>query len=234
MQIIKEQTAVAASAQAFKIVADLAQCDQLHVMGLATGSTPLELYKLISESDLDFSQASSVNLDEYVGLKPTDPQSYHYFMQEHLFDAKPFKESFFPDGTNPDAGAVTREYDRILARHPIDLQVLGIGRNGHIGFNEPGTTFDSHTHRVALTPSTIDANARFFDQPEQVPRYAYTMGIASIMAAKRVILLAFGKEKAAAIRASLLGPVTPDVPASVLQRHPNVTVVLDVAAASQF
>lgn len=154
-------------------------------------------------------------------------------MREHLFNAKPFKASFFPDGTNPDAGAVTREYDRILASHPIDLQVLGIGRNGHIGFNEPGTAFDSRTHRVALTPSTITANARFFARPDQVPRYAYTMGIASIMAAKRIILLAFGEEKAAAIRASLKGPVTPDVPASVLQRHPNVTVVLDAAAASQ-
>ena len=233
MQIVKEQTAAAASAQAFKIIADLAHRDQLHVMGLATGSTPLDLYKLIRESDLDFSRASSVNLDEYVGLKPTDPQSYHYFMREHLFKAKPFKASFFPDGTNPDAGAVTREYDRILANHPIDLQVLGIGRNGHIGFNEPGTAFDSRTHRVALTPSTIAANARFFARPDQVPRYAYTMGIASIMAAKRIILLAFGEEKAAAIRASLKGPVTPDVPASVLQRHPHVTVVLDAAAASQ-
>ena len=121
----------------------------------------------------------------------------------------------------------------ILADHPIDLQVLGIGRNGHIGFNEPGTAFDSHTHRVALTPSTIAANARFFAKPELVPHYAYTMGIASIMAAKQIILLAFGKEKAAAIRATIKGPVTTAVPASILQRHPNVTVVLDAAAASQ-
>lgn len=110
---------------------------------------------------------------------------------------------------------------------------MGIGQNGHIGFNEPGTSFDSHTHRVALTESTIAANARFFNNPDQVPRYAYTMGIASIMAAKRIILLAFGEEKAAAIRQTVNGPVTPDVPASILQRHPNVTLVLDEAAASQ-
>lgn len=233
MQIIREQTAAAASAKAFEIVADLARHNQLQVMGLATGSTPLDLYKLICASDLDFSRTSSVNLDEYVGLKPTDPQSYHHFMQKHLFSVKPFKESFFPDGTNPDAGAVAKAYDRILADHPIDLQVLGIGRNGHIGFNEPGTAFDSHTHRVALTPSTIAANARFFAKPELVPHYAYTMGIASIMAAKQIILLAFGKEKAAAIRATIKGPVTTAIPASILQRHPNVTVVLDAAAASQ-
>lgn len=233
MKIITAKTAAEASARAFDIVSELLQHDRLQVMGLATGSTPLDLYKQIRESDLDFSKCTSVNLDEYVGLKPTDPQSYHYFMQEHLFNTKPFKESFFPDGTNPDAGEVTRKYDRILAQHPIDLQVLGIGRNGHIGFNEPGTSFDSHTHRVALAESTIEANARFFDNPGEVPRYAYTMGIASIMAAKRIILLAFGDEKAEAIRQTVDGPVTPDVPASVLQRHPNVTVVLDKAAASR-
>lgn len=233
MKIITAKTAAEASARAFDIVSKLAQHDQLQVMGLATGSTPLDLYKQIRESALDFSQCMSVNLDEYVGLKPTDPQSYHYFMQEHLFNAKPFKESFFPDGTNPDAGEVTRRYDEILAQHPIDLQILGIGRNGHIGFNEPGTSFDSHTHRVALTASTIAANARFFDNQDEVPRYAYTMGIASIMAAKRIILLAFGDAKAEAIRQTVNRPVTPDVPASVLQRHPNVTVVLDEAAASQ-
>lgn len=233
MKIITAKTAVKASARAFDIVSELAQHDQLQVMGLATGSTPLNLYKQIRESALDFSQCTSVNLDEYVGLKPTGPQSYHYFMQEHLFNAKPFKESFFPDGTNPDAGEVTRRYDEILAQHPIDLQILGIGRNGHIGFNEPGTAFDSHTHQMALTASTIEANARFFNNPDEVPRYAYTMGIASIMAAKRIILLAFGDEKAEAIRQTVDGPVTPEVPASVLQRHPNVTVVLDEAAASQ-
>ncbi|MDM8266727.1 glucosamine-6-phosphate deaminase [Limosilactobacillus pontis] len=233
MKIITAKTATEASARAFDIVNELMRRDQLQVMGLATGSTPLDLYKQICESNLDFSRCTSVNLDEYVGLKPTDPQSYHYFMQEHLFNAKPFKESFFPDGTNPDAGEVTRKYDRILAQHPIDLQILGIGRNGHIGFNEPGTLFDSHTHRVALTASTINANARFFENPDEVPRYAYTMGIASIMAAKRIILLAFGDAKAEAIRQTVNGPVTLEVPGSVLQRHPDVTVVLDEAAAGR-
>lgn len=233
MKIITAENVAAASKEAFNIIADRMQHDQLHVLGLATGSTPCGLYRLLCASRLDFRQVTSVNLDEYVGLQPTDPQSYHYFMQVHLFRAKPFKESFFPDGTNLDAAAVAKEYDQVLAAHPLDLQVLGIGQNGHIGFNEPGTPFTSRTHRVVLTPSTIAANARFFARPDEVPRAAYTMGIASIMAAKQVLLMAFGAQKAPAIRQAVKGPVTPAVPASVLQRHPNVTLILDRAAASQ-
>ncbi len=203
------------------------------VLGLATGSTPVTIYEQLAASDLDFSQLTSVNLDEYVGLNADHPQSYHYFMQEHLFNAKPFAHSYVPDGADLDAAKATSEYDQIIAENPIDLQLLGLGKNGHIGFNEPGTDPDSTTHKVTLTDSTIDANARFFDNADEVPRYAYSMGIGSILKAKQILIVAYGEAKAAAVAAMIQGPVTPDVPASYLQTHPNVTVILDEAAASQ-
>lgn len=203
------------------------------VFGLATGSTPISTYDAIGNSDLDFSNCISINLDEYVGLKSTDSQSYHYFMQKHLFDKKPFKKSYVPDGSNLDAAKATEDYEKIINQNPIDLQILGIGRNGHIGFNEPGTPFDSLTHEINLTESTIEANARFFENINDVPRKAYSMGIASIMGAKHILLEAFGTQKAEIIKAALEGPVTEDVPASVLQKHPNVTVILDRDSAAQ-
>lgn len=203
------------------------------VLGLATGSTPVTIYDQLVASDLDFSQLTSVNLDEYVGLAADHPQSYHYFMQHHLFDRKPFAQSYVPDGSNLDATAATQQYDQIITDHPIDLQLLGLGQNGHIGFNEPGTDPKSTTHKVALTDSTIAANARFFDDADEVPRYAYSMGIGSILQAKEILIVAYGEAKAAAVAAMLQGPVTPDVPASYLQTHPNVQVILDDAAASQ-
>lgn len=203
------------------------------VLGLATGSTPLGLYNEMINSQLDCTNLVSVNLDEYVGIAPSNPQSYHYFMQHNLFDKKPFKHSFIPDGQNLDAEAVISQYNQILDEYPIDTQILGIGANGHIGFNEPGTPFNIKTHKVQLTSSTIQANARFFASPREVPHEAYTMGIGSIMNAKHIILLAFGKQKADAIVRTINGDVTTDVPASVLQRHPNVTVILDHDAASE-
>ncbi len=203
------------------------------VLGLATGSTPVTIYEQLAASDLDFSQLTSVNLDEYVGLNADHPQSYHYFMQDHLFNAKPFAHSYVPDGSNLDAAQATQDYDAIIAANPIDLQLLGLGKNGHIGFNEPGTDPESTTHKVALTESTIEANARFFDHADDVPRYAYSMGIGSILQAKQILIVAYGEAKAAAVAAMIQGPVTPDVPASYLQTHPNVTVILDEAAASQ-
>ncbi|WP_407887248.1 glucosamine-6-phosphate deaminase [Levilactobacillus sp. N40-8-2] len=203
------------------------------VLGLATGSTPVTIYEQLVASDLDFSQLTSVNLDEYVGLNADHPQSYHYFMQHHLFNQKPFANSYVPDGSNPDAVVATHQYDQIIAENPIDLQLLGLGQNGHIGFNEPGTDPQSTTHKVALTASTIAANARFFDDAEEVPRYAYSMGIGSILQAKQILIVAYGEAKAAAVAAMIQGPVTPDVPASYLQTHPNVHVILDEAAASQ-
>ncbi|WP_191988164.1 glucosamine-6-phosphate deaminase [Levilactobacillus enshiensis] len=203
------------------------------VLGLATGSTPVTIYEQLVASDLDFSQLTSVNLDEYVGLNADHPQSYRYFMQQHLFNAKPFAHSYVPDGTNADAAAETKRYDAIIKENPIDLQLLGLGQNGHIGFNEPGTDPKSTTHKVALTDSTIAANARFFDNADEVPRFAYSMGIGSILQAKQILIVAYGEAKAAAVAAMIQGPITPDVPASYLQTHPNVTVILDEAAASQ-
>ena len=202
-------------------------------LGLATGSSPTALYQKMVESDLDFSKLYSVNLDEYVGLAPDHEQSYHAFMQEHLFNTKPFKESFLPDGMAEDLEQAAKDYDDILSQHVIDLQILGIGSNGHIGFNEPGTSFDSQPHVVDLTDSTIEANSRFFTSRDHVPTKAISMGIASIMAAKKIILFAYGDKKADAIFKMVKGPVTEEVPASVLQHHPDVTLILDEAAAAK-
>ncbi|HEM5984017.1 TPA: glucosamine-6-phosphate deaminase [Streptococcus suis] len=203
------------------------------VLGLATGSSPIEFYKKIRQSDLDFSEVISVNLDEYVGLGEESDQSYAYFMKEQLFSAKPFKKSYLPNGLASDVEAEAERYNRVLAEHPIDFQILGIGRNGHIGFNEPGAPFDGQTHLVDLAPSTIEANARFFADPEEVPKQAISMGIANIMAAKTIVLMAYGQEKADAIKATVEGPVTEEVPASVLQNHDDVVLILDQAAASK-
>ncbi len=203
------------------------------VLGLATGSSPLAFYKLLRESELDFSDLTSVNLDEYIGLDETSDQSYIYFMKENLFNAKPFKQSYLPNGLAEDSQAEADHYNEILAEHPIDFQILGIGRNGHIGFNEPGSSFDGKTHIVDLAPSTIEANSRFFEHADQVPKQAISMGIANIMAAKTIVLMAYGAEKADAIQATVEGPVTEEVPASILQNHDDVVLILDEAAASK-
>lgn len=202
------------------------------VFGLATGSTPEMLYKELRESDLDFSDKIAVNLDEYYGLAADHPQSYKYFMQENLFNAKPFRETHIPDGLAAEETEVKR-YDDILDKKPVDVQILGIGTNAHIGFNEPGTSFDTKTHKVRLTEDTIQANKRYFESEDEVPEYAYSMGIASIMEAGKVILMAFGKNKAEAINKTVNGPVTQDVPGSILQKHPNVVIIVDEEAASE-
>ena len=232
MKILVTKNKEEASQKAFKLL----QTDIINgaqVLGLATGSSPLGLYQKMTNSPVDYSNLISINLDEYVGLKPTDPQSYHYFMEHHLFTQKPFAKSFIPDGSNLNATKVINYYNQILATYPIDTQILGIGNNGHIGFNEPGTPFDSQTHKVKLTPATINANARFFTSSKDVPTEAYTMGIGSILQAKHIILLAFGEQKADAINKMVNGKITTAVPASVLQKHPNVTVILDKQAASK-
>ncbi|KRK81044.1 glucosamine-6-phosphate deaminase [Companilactobacillus nodensis] len=232
MNIIKVKDQDLGGKEAFNIIATAIK-NGAKVLGLATGSSPITMYNEMTNSDIDFSNMTSVNLDEYVGLKADNDQSYHYFMNEHLFSKKPFKNSYVPDGSNPDAAAATSEYDKIIADNPIDVQVLGIGRNGHIGFNEPGSPLDGKTSKVALTESTIEANKRFFDDEKDVPRYAYSMGIGSIMKAKKIILVAYGENKADAIAKTVNGPVTEDVPASALQNHPDVTLILDDAAASK-
>ena len=199
--------------------------------GLATGSTPVEFYNQIINSDIDFSDKTSINLDEYVGLDGSDEQSYRYFMSQHLFNEKPFKENFLPDGKAADLEAETKHYDAIIDAHPIDFQILGIGHNGHIGFNEPGTPFDITTHVVDLTESTIKANARYFECEADVPKKAVSMGIASIMKSKTIVLMAWGEGKSEAIKAMVEGEITESMPASILQKHDDVIVIVDEAAA---
>ncbi len=232
MKVIQVKHAQEGGKQAFAQLKE-AMDKGITTLGLATGSTPVTLYQEMVTSALDFSHLTSINLDEYVGLSGENPQSYRYFMNEHLFNKKPFKETFVPNGQAKDLDEECARYNDIIAQHPIDLQVLGIGRNGHIGFNEPGTSFDVQTHVVALTDSTIEANKRYFDSIEEVPTHALSMGIASILKSKQIILMAFGKEKAAAVAKMIEGPVTEQLPASVLQTHPNVIVIVDEQAASE-
>lgn len=232
MKLIVTNTDVEGSKEAFEIIKS-GMNNGAKVLGLATGSTPVTMYKEICNSDLDFSNMTSINLDEYYGIDPNNKQSYHYFMKKHLFDKKPFKNTYVPDGLAKDIDEEVKHYNKIIADNPIDIQVLGIGRNGHIAFNEPGTPFDVETRKVELTDNTIKANARFFDNEADVPRQAICMGIKSIMHSKQIVLLAFGDNKADAIKALIEGPITENVPASILQDHPNVVVICDKAAASK-
>lgn len=231
MKIIKVTDEQAGGKAGFEIFKE-ALSNGAKSFGLATGSTPVTIYKEIVNSNLDFTKSISINLDEYVGLDANHEQSYHYFIQKHLFDKKPFKQSYLPNGVAADLNTFVAEYHDIILNNPIDLQILGIGRNGHIGFNEPGTSFDVKTHVVDLEPSTIDANARFFASRDEVPTQAISMGISEILKSKQILLVAYGKEKAEAVKAMIEGPVTENVPASVLQNHPNVVVIIDEAAAS--
>lgn len=211
------------------------------VLGLATGSTPIGAYEQLVDwyrkGDLDFSQVRTANLDEYKGLTKDNDQSYYYFMYHHLFkDVNiDMKNTHIPDGTNMDSAAEAARYDQVIRDlGGIDLQLLGMGHNGHIGFNEPGEAFAKGTHCVDLQPSTIEANKRFFASAEDVPRQAYTMGIQTIMRARRILLLVNGEEKAETLHNALCGPITPHVPASVLQLHRDVIVIADEAALSLF
>ncbi len=232
MQIIRVANAEEGGKKAFELIKEGMNNDA-KVLGLATGSTPETLYKEMTASDVDFTEMTSVNLDEYVGLGGEDEQSYRYFMNKHLFDKKPFKETFVPNGKAEDLDAASAEYEKIIDAHPVDIQILGIGQNGHIGFNEPGTPLDSLTHVVELTESTINANKRYFDKVEDVPTRAVSMGIGSIMKGKKMILMAYGEAKAEAIKGMIDGPVTTDMPASALQNHQDVVVIIDDAAASK-
>ncbi len=206
--------------------------DGLKVIGLPTGSTPETMYKELRESDLDFTDVVAINLDEYIGLAPDHPQSYHHFMNEQLFNEKPFKETYIPNGLGTEVEEITG-YDQVIQENPIDLQILGIGTNAHLGFNEPGSSFDGLTEKVELTADTIEANKRFFESADDVPKYAYSMGLASILSADKIMLIAYGENKAEAIANAINGPITEDVPASILQNHPDVTLILDEAAASK-
>lgn len=211
------------------------------VLGLATGSSPLGAYEQLVEwykkGDLDFSEVKTANLDEYKGLSRNNEQSYYYFMHENLFRHVNIKGSntHIPNGTESDADREAARYeDEVKSLGGVDLQLLGLGRNGHIGFNEPSDLFPKNTHIVDLQESTIEANKRFFDSVDEVPRQAYTMGIGTIMRAKKILLIASGEDKAQALRDALCGPIVPQVPASILQLHPDVIVVADEAALSKF
>ena len=210
------------------------------VLGLATGSSPVGTYKeLIAKyeaGDLDFSQVRTVNLDEYVGLTKDHDQSYAYFMRSNLFDHVNIDQNNcnIPNGMNPDAEAECARYDAVIdAFGGADLQLLGLGPNGHIGFNEPGEAFELETHCVDLTQETIEANKRFFDgNVDLVPKQAYTMGIRTIMQARKVLMVVNGAGKAEIVKKAFFGPVTPEVPASILQLHPDFILVGDEEALS--
>lgn len=232
MQVIVTDDQIEGGAKAFEIFANGIK-NGAKVLGLATGSTPITLYQNWVKSNLNCSDLISINLDEYVGLKPDDPQSYHYFMQKHLFAQKPFKKSYLPDGMTKDVSAFCQHYNQIIKDNPIDIQLLGIGRNGHIAFNEPGTPFDKGTHEVKLTANTIQANSRFFDSIDQVPKSAICIGPANIMSAKKIVLMAFGAKKAHAVNEMINHAVDPQVPATILQKHPDVTVIVDKNAAAE-
>ena len=210
------------------------------VLGLATGSTPVGLYKQLIEwyrnGDLDFSAVRTVNLDEYKGISRENDQSYYYFMHQNLFDHVniPAENTHLPDGMEPDSEKECGRYEELIrSMGSVDLQLLGIGHNGHIGFNEPSDVFDKQVHCVNLTQSTIEANKRFFASAEDVPKQAYTMGIQTIMRSKKILIMANGEGKADIKRDSFFGPITPKVPASVLQLHNDVTLVADEAALSK-
>ena len=210
------------------------------VLGLATGSTPIGTYDQLVEwynkGDLDFSEVTTVNLDEYKGLPRTNDQSYYYFMHQHLFDRVNIdpERTNVPNGMEPDAEKECGRYEELIrSLGGVDLQLLGLGHNGHIGFNEPGEAFEKETHCVDLTESTIEANKRFFASADDVPKQAYTMGIKTIMQAKKIRIVVNGENKADIVERAFFGPVTPEVPASILQLHNDVTLVGDEAALAK-
>ena len=210
------------------------------VLGLATGSTPIGTYDQLVEwynkGDLGFSEVTTVNLDEYKGLPRTNDQSYYYFMHQHLFDRVNIdpERTNVPNGMEPDAEKECGRYEELIrSLGGVDLQLLGLGHNGHIGFNEPGEAFEKETHCVDLTESTIEANKRFFESVDDVPKQAYTMGIKTIMQAKKILIVVNGENKADIVERAFFGPVTPEVPASILQLHNDVTLVGDEEALAK-
>ena len=237
MRLIKAKDYQEASRQVANIISAQVILRPDSVLGLATGSSPIGAYRQLIEwynkGDVDFSRVRSVNLDEYVGLAPSHEQSYAYFMHHNFFDFINIKPEnvHLPDGLDPDAEGQGKKYDALIrSLGGVDLQLLGIGRDGHIGFNEPCGEFVKGTHCVELTQDTREANARFFGSIDLVPKTAYTMGILDIMQARRVVMIATGSSKAAILEDAFWGPVTPQIPASILQLHPDFTLVADEEA----
>ncbi len=240
MEIIKARDYEHMSRQAANILSAQVILHPDSVLGLATGSSPIgtyrQLIKWYEKGDLDFRRVRTVNLDEYVGLPAEHPQSYAHFMRENFFEHINIdpKNTNIPNGMNMDEEEECARYNGVIrGLGGVDLQLLGLGPNGHIGFNEPGESFTKGTHKVTLTEATIQANKRFFADEKDVPRCAYTMGILDIMQAERVVMVVSGEAKAEIVRAAFFGPVTPRVPASILQLHKNFTLVADEAALSR-
>ena len=240
MEIIRARDYDHMSRQAANILSAQVILHPDSVLGLATGSSPIGTYKQLikwyEKGDLDFRRVHTVNLDEYVGLAADHEQSYAHFMRMNFFDHinVDLKKTNIPNGLNMDEEEECARYNAIIRKlGGVDLQLLGLGPNGHIGFNEPGESFTKGTHKVSLTDATIQANKRFFASESDVPRYAYTMGILDIMQAERVVMVVSGAGKADIVREAFFGPVTPRVPASILQLHKNFTLVADEAALSK-
>lgn len=225
--------------QVAKKISNLIKTNPKAKLGLATGSTPIKVYEKLIEKyqsgDISFAEVSTFNLDEYVGLDSTHKQSYAYFMNDKFFSHIDIKKenTFIPSGIASNINKEMDSYDALLHKHKIDLQLLGIGSNGHIGFNEPGTSFNSRTHMITLNEQTRLDNARFFTHIDHVPEKAITMGIYSIMQAKEIILIATGDSKADAVKKMIKGPIDTSLPASVLQTHPRVHVFLDQLSAKE-
>ncbi len=232
MNFITVKTYDALSAKAAEIILGVVKAKPSAVLGLATGSSPVGAYRVMIEAckkgEVDFSAVRTVNLDEYIGLDGTHDQSYRYFMDTNLFDHINIDKANtnVPSGIAPDMDAECHAYDALIeSLGGTDIQLLGIGLDGHIGFNEPDTYFEKATHVVTLDPSTIEANARFFASESDVPRSAVTMGMGGIMSAKKVLLIANGQKKKEIVEKAFFGPITPAVPASILQLHPDLTVI---------
>ena len=236
---IKAKTYEDMSREAAQIIFDALKENETFSLGLATGSTPEGMYDvlatLINDERLDLSHLTTFNLDEYVGLDEDDDQSYHYFMDKHLFSKLdiPKENINILDGVANDLDKEVKEYESLIDEVGIDIQVLGIGRNGHIAFNEPGTSFESLTHKVQLTDETIEDNSRFFEKKEDVPTEALSMGLKTIMKAKQIILLISGDNKQRARELFVSGKVSEDVPASILHNHDNVILITDEAARGE-
>ncbi len=238
MKVIVTKNYDEMSEKAFEIVKEVVVNNKNAVLGLATGSTPLGLYaemiKDHKENGTSYKDVKTLNLDEYAGLDVTSDQSYVYFMRENLFKHIDIdlNNTHIENGKAVNRELECKNYNELIEELPRDLQILGIGSNGHIAFNEPGTAFDSETHIVDLTESTIKDNSRLFERIEDVPRQAFTMGLKNIMHAKKIVVLASGANKAKAVYGMLKGPVTETLPASVLQLHPDCTLIVDEAAYS--
>ncbi len=238
MKVIITENYQEMSAKAAEIIIDVVKNNPNAILGLATGSSPIGTYqnmiKDCKENGTSYKNVKTVNLDEYVGLTADHDQSYAYFMRTNLFDGLDIdlKNTNLPCGSASDLQAECDRYNALLAKMPADVQVLGLGSNGHIGFNEPNTPFDSVTHLVDLTESTIKDNSRLFNSIDEVPRQALSMGIKNIMQSKSIVMVVSGKNKAEAVKGMVKGEITPALPASVLQLHPFVTIICDKDAAS--